>query len=79
MPARILRARRRRIRVGFVKPDFQTRPARARGYDDLDPGRFFAEACQAVADAGEADERDRDLERWEVDMWLDVFKDVPLE
>ncbi|MCA8924069.1 MAG: NYN domain-containing protein [Planctomycetes bacterium] len=56
-----------------------TRPARARGYDDLDPGRFFAEACQAVADAGEADERDRDLERWEVDMWLDVFKDDPLE
>jgi len=52
-----------------------TRPARARGYDDLDPGVFFSTACQGLADASAVDERDRDLEPWEVDMWLDVFRD----
>jgi len=50
-------------------------PARARGYDALDPGAFFKAACRDLADAQEVDERDRDLERWEVDMWLDVFHD----
>lgn len=52
-------------------------PARARGYDALDPGAFFATACRELADAEEVDERDRDLERWEVDMWLDVFREGP--
>lgn len=48
-------------------------PARARGYDALDPGDFFVTACRDLSEAEEVDERDRDLERWEVDMWLDVF------
>ncbi|MEZ6185133.1 MAG: NYN domain-containing protein [Planctomycetota bacterium] len=53
-------------------------PARARGYDALDPGEFYRDACEALRDHATTDQRDRDLERWEVDMWLEAFRD-PLE